>query len=69
MGGAGVANGNYTQAGFLNPALMARFEDRDHIGIVFPSLGIEVADSDDLVDSLDQFQADYDAFEQHLENV
>jgi len=68
MGGAGVANGNYTQAGFLNPALMARFEDRDHIGIVFPSLGIEVADSDDLVDSLDQFQADYDAFEQALEN-
>ncbi|RTE87164.1 MULTISPECIES: conjugal transfer protein TraF [Gammaproteobacteria] len=63
MGGAGVANGSYIQAGYLNPALMARYEDRDHIGIVFPSLNLEAADRDDLIDKIDQFQNDYEQLE------
>lgn len=66
MGGAGIANGNYIQAGYLNPALMARFEDRDHVGMVFPSINVEASDRDDLIDKIDEFQSDYDSLEQAL---
>lgn len=68
MGGAGVANGNYIQAGFINPALMARFEDRDHVGLVFPSVAFNAADEHKLIDSIDLFQESYDRLEMLLDS-
>lgn len=63
MGGAGVANGKYTQAASLNPALVANYMQRDNFGLVFPAFFIEVADSEDLIDSIDNFQDSYDRLE------
>lgn len=68
MGGAGVANGNYIQAGFINPALMARFEDRDNVGLVFPSLAFNAADEDKLIDSIDLFQDSFENLEALLDS-
>lgn len=68
MGGSGVANGNYIQAGFINPALMARFEDRDNVGLVFPSLAFSASDEDKLIDTIDNFQDSYDRLESLLDS-
>ncbi|MCC5856487.1 MAG: conjugal transfer protein TraF [Idiomarina sp.] len=68
MGGAGVSNGNYIQAGFLNPALMARFEERDHVGLVFPSISIEAADEAELIDKIDAFQEAFDRLDMLLDS-
>src|SRR5690554_5810038 len=68
MGGSGVANGNYIQAGFINPALMARFEDRDNVGLVFPSLAFNAADEDKLIDSIDNFQSSFENLEALLDS-
>ncbi|RUO18450.1 conjugal transfer protein TraF [Aliidiomarina maris] len=63
MGGAGVANGNYYQAASLNPALVARYEDRDRLGIILPAINFEVADQDRIFDSVDDFQDAFDNLE------
>lgn len=68
MGGAGVANGNYIQAGFINPALMARFEERDNVSLVFPSLGFNASDEDDLIDRIDTFQESFNRLEDLLDS-
>ncbi|WP_126802578.1 conjugal transfer protein TraF [Aliidiomarina minuta] len=69
MGGAGVANGKYTQAASLNPALVANYMQRDNFGLVLPAVFIELADSDELVDSIDNFQDSYDRLERLLEQA
>lgn len=63
MGGAGVANGNYYQAASLNPALAARYRERDNFGLILPSLRVEVEDEARLFDTIDEFQAAYDRLE------
>ena len=68
MGGAGVANGNYIQAGFLNPALMARFEERDNVSLVLPSFGFNAADEENLIDRIDAFQESYERLEDLLDS-
>ena len=68
MGGAGVANGNYIQAGFLNPALMARFEERDNVSLVFPSFGFNAADEENLIYRIDAFQERYERLEDLLDS-
>lgn len=69
MGGAGVANGNYTQAASLNPALVANYLQRDNFGLVLPAIFIEVANSDELVDSIDNFQDSFDRLENLLQQA
>lgn len=60
MAGAGIANGNYYQAGYLNPALMTGKTNRDRFGLVLPSLTFEINDESQLVDSIDLFQERFD---------
>lgn len=57
MGGAGVAAGNGENASFLNPALLAAQPDSNDFSLAVPVLGVRVADPDDLVTSLDDFQS------------
>lgn len=60
MAGAGIANGNYYQAGYLNPALMTGKTNRDRFGLVLPSLTFEINDESQLFDSIDLFQDRFD---------
>ncbi|WBA16229.1 conjugal transfer protein TraF [Salinivibrio proteolyticus] len=59
MGGAAVAAGDYLSAGFHNPALAALDPD-SAFGVVFPYLGAEVRDPDELLDNLDDISDAYD---------
>ena len=57
MGGAGVAVGGADAAPLFNPALLSVANDKDKFSIIFPTVGIRVADPDKLLDSVDKFQA------------
>ncbi len=54
MGGTGVASGTGANASFYNPALLARGGNKFHLEL--PVLGFNVADPDELVKDLDDFQ-------------
>lgn len=53
MGGVGVASSNYDAAAVTNPALLTEYQERDDLALVIPSVGIEVSDENDVLDSLD----------------
>lgn len=57
MGGAGVAVADAATAPLFNPALLATTRYSDDFSLVLPSVGARVADSDNLRDSVDQFQS------------
>lgn len=57
MGGTGVAAGTSGNAGFFNPALLAAGRDGEDFSLEFPVIGARVADPDDMVSSLDDFQS------------
>lgn len=60
MGGAGVATGTSANASYFNPALLAAAQKDEDFSLEFPIVGARVADPDDLVSNLDDFQeADY----------
>lgn len=60
MGGAGVAAGTSANAGFFNPALLAAGRDGEDFSLELPIIGARVADPDEMITSLDDFQeADY----------
>lgn len=56
MGGAGVAVGGADAAPLFNPALLSVTKAEDDFAIVFPTVGIRVADPDNLRDSINAFQ-------------
>ena len=64
MGGAGVAAGTSANASFYNPALLAAARSSEDFSLEFPVVGARVADPDQLINSLDDYQnANYpDAF-------
>ena len=53
MGGTGVASGTGANASFYNPALLA---NEHRVIVEFPIIGFQVADPDELVSDLDEFQ-------------
>ncbi|ROR34757.1 conjugal transfer protein TraF [Inmirania thermothiophila] len=56
MGGTGVATARPEHAPFFNPALMAAAREKDDFGLMAPSLGLRLADPDELADALDDWQ-------------
>ena len=60
MGGTGVSSADYLTAPFHNPALGARFNESDDVGILIPSIGAQVSDQNEMIDGLEDFT---DAFE------
>ncbi len=54
MGGTGVASGTGANASFYNPALLAGKNNRFHLEL--PVIGFNVADPDELIKDLDDFQ-------------
>src|SRR3569623_1960384 len=57
MGGAGVAAGTSANAGFFNPALLAAGRKGEDFSLEFPIVGARIADRDDKMSSLDDFQS------------
>lgn len=57
MGGAGVAAGTSANAGFFNPALLAAGRKGEDFSLEFPIVGMRIADRDDMLSSLDDFQS------------
>lgn len=57
MGGAGVAAGTSANAGFFNPALLAAGRKGEDFSLEFPIVGVRIADRDDMLSSLDDFQS------------
>jgi len=55
MGGAGVAVADAALAPLFNPALLSVTRYSDDFSLVLPSVGIQVADSDSLFNSVDTF--------------
>lgn len=69
MGGTGVSGANYLAAPFYNPALLTHFDETDDFGVLFPVVGVQAFDkdqmrdaADDLNDSYKSFQNAYDAY-------
>lgn len=56
MGGAGVAVADAASAPFFNPALLSTARYSDDFSLILPSVGMSVADTENLRDSVDQFQ-------------
>ncbi|WP_407333839.1 conjugal transfer protein TraF [Enterovibrio sp. 27052020O] len=67
MGGAGTAAASYLTAGFHNPALVA-LEPDHRFGVLFPVIGIQYRDPDDLVDALENFGGVFDSFSNDPQN-
>ena len=55
MGGAGVAVPNPGSAPFFNPALLSIADSEDDFALELPILGGHIADSDDFIDAIDNF--------------
>ncbi|MCL1067816.1 conjugal transfer protein TraF [Shewanella olleyana] len=62
MGGVGVSSADYLTAPFHNPALVARFDESDDVGILFPSIGAHANDPTDIIDNVEYFSDIYDDF-------
>ena len=61
MGGAGVAASNHEGAAFVNPALLGLNAHKDNSAVLLmPVLGIDMADSDNMIDKFDSLIESYD---------
>ena len=63
MGGAGVSSANYLSAPFYNPALLTSYDESDDVGILFPVIGVELFDKDDLYNKGNDFSDSYDNYQ------
>lgn len=60
MGGIGASSADYLTAAFHNPALVARYNGSDDVGLLLPYVGAQVQDPDNMVDQLEDFSDLYD---------
>ncbi|MCK8044956.1 conjugal transfer protein TraF [Shewanella sp. 1CM18E] len=61
MGGAGIAASNREGAAFVNPALLAvNAHKNNDVVLLLPALGVDLADSDDMIDKFDSLSDAYD---------
>ncbi|MBL0710092.1 MAG: conjugal transfer protein TraF, partial [Colwellia sp.] len=64
MGGIGVSSADYLTAAFHNPALVAKFNEDDDVGLLLPYIGAQAQDPEELVDQLDDFSDLYDKYDE-----
>ncbi|MDR8525282.1 conjugal transfer protein TraF [Shewanella fidelis] len=62
MGGIGASTADYLTATFHNPALTARYGEDDDVGVLIPSIGAQVDDSEEIIDKTEDFSDIYDRF-------
>lgn len=58
MGGVGVANARAASAGLFNPAMLAAQPETADFSIILPTVGVVLDDKDDVVNTIDDLQAD-----------
>jgi hypothetical protein len=63
MGGTGVSSADYLTAPFHNPALGARYNESDDVGVLIPSVGAQVSDQDEMISGLEDFSDTFDALD------
>lgn len=54
MGGTGVASAHYGSGVLINPALLAKSKEEDDVAIIFPSVGAQISDKDNLQDKINE---------------
>ncbi|POT57147.1 conjugal transfer protein [Citrobacter amalonaticus] len=69
MGGTGVASANYGSGVLINPALLAKSQPDDEITVIFPALGGQISDKDNLRDKIDDITDDINSYRHSLDNI
>lgn len=64
MGGTGVSNANYLTSSLHNPALAARYSDKDDLGFLLPTFSVQAHDNGDLVSEIENFADAFDIWEE-----
>lgn len=69
MGGTGVASAPYASGALINPALLARSQPDDAVTLVFPTIGAQISDKDDLRSEIDDISDDVNGYRKALNGV
>lgn len=69
MGGTGVASANYGSGVLINPALLAKSQPDDDITVIFPAIGGQMSDKDNLRDKIDDVTDDVNNYRRSLDNI
>ena len=69
MGGTGVASAPYASGALINPALLARSQPDDAVTLVFPPIGAQISDKDDLRSEIDDISDDVNGYRKALNGV
>lgn len=69
MGGTGVASANYGSAVLINPALLAKAKPDENITVIFPSIGAQISDKDNLRDDIDSISDEINRYRNSLDNI
>jgi hypothetical protein len=69
MGGTGVASGSYGSGALINPALLARSHDEDNVSVIFPSVGAQITDKDNLQDEIDDISDKVDRYQEIVDDL
>ena len=57
MGNTGVASAKLAHAPAYNPALLSTAKDNDDFALLFPQIGVTVADEDEFIDTIDELDS------------
>jgi len=69
MGGTGVASAHYSSGVLINPALLAKSQAEDDVAIIFPSVGAQISDQDNLQDKIDEISDEIRADQEMIDDL
>lgn len=69
MGGTGVASAHYGSGVLINPALLAKSKEDDDITVIFPTVGAQISDKDNLQDKIDEISDEISADQELIDNL
>src|SRR5690606_40599867 len=58
MGNTGVASAKRAHAPAYNPSLLAQGSEKDDFALLFPQLGVQVADEEEMIDEAERISDD-----------
>ncbi len=69
MGGTGVASAHYSSGVLINPALLAKSQAEDDVAVIFPSVGAQISDQDNLQDKIDEISDEIRADQEMIDDL
>lgn len=69
MGGTGVASAHYSSGVLINPALLAKSQAEDDVAVIFPSVGAQISDKDNLQDKIDEISDEIRADQEMIDDL